>query len=127
MMEGRARHHQAVDQRRSQANLDPLRRGAEHAVARRAVDIDPIVDTRMESGQHARRSVDDDAYMAYQRAVEDCVDDLAIVAAAFAHPIDDGARCRLDRFHLPNPYVTVQTSERDSTFVSECREIKQPD
>ncbi len=92
VVEGRAREHEPVDDRRGHAHGRAAAHDVKHPVRVRAVEIEPLADTRMHGRQHVRLPVDGESDVADQRLVQHSVDRLAIVDAALGTSLHGRAR-----------------------------------
>ena len=82
VVEDAAREDDAVDDRRGDADVDPLVELLQHPTRGRAVEVQRVADASVDRRDHVRLSVDDEADVADERLVEDRVDRLAVVDAA---------------------------------------------
>jgi hypothetical protein len=82
VVEGRARQHQAVDERHGEADLRPARERAQHAAGGRAVQVDLVAGAGVERRDDGGATVVDEADVADEAVVEDRVQSLAVVMAA---------------------------------------------
>src|SRR6266851_4801789 len=107
------------------------------------MNIEAVADSHLQSRNHVGLTVDRKTDVAYERGVEERIDDVAIVRGALGKALHAGARGhrngaapsmrsrvsdRLFRllFHLRCPFVTVRKYERIGTL-SDSRKFGQPD
>jgi hypothetical protein len=102
VVEGRARQHQAVEQRHGGAQVDPVGARAQHAAGDGAVDVERAVDADVGGrNDEGLRAVGREADVDDEALVEDRVEDGAIGVpalgvAAQPGPVGDG-----ELFHAP--------------------------
>ena len=91
VVEGRARQHEAVHQRGGHANRGALLEHPQHPARCGSVQVEPVVNTRVEGGDHVRLAVGDEADVAHEGGVEDGLDRVALVHPARGDAAHAGA------------------------------------
>ncbi len=93
MVERGSSEDERVEQCHRDTDRDPVGKGAQHAVAGSAMEIEVVSDPDEHHGDHEGRVLDSEADMTDKALVENRIDDVSVEGSALLLPPEDGAVC----------------------------------